>query len=220
MPIKKRSNLSDSYNVPDLGSKKVISIKPQIINQDGGSEYMLEEDIYLDILQVIHDYGQSFERSPSKYRDKEEEDLRDHFLFVLEPRYNWSAVGEAFNKLGKTDILINYKKTTVFIAECKFWYGRQGFLDTITQLFDRYLIWRNSKAAVIIFVKNKDFSSVIGEVKSVISSHPNYVKFVDEKDDTWQNYIFHINDNPSREVKLAVLLFHIPPAGKDETGNS
>jgi hypothetical protein len=211
VPIKKRKNLPETYEVPNFQSKKIISLKPQVTNLKGKVEYMLEETIYTDILQVIHDYGQSFERSPSKYRDKEEEDLRDHFLFVLEPRYNWTAVGEAFNKLGKTDILINFEKTTVFIAECKFWYGQQGYLNTITQLFDRYLIWRNSKAAVVIFVKNKDFSSVLREVKNVTPNHPNFVRFVDEKDETWLNYIFHINENPEREVKLAVLLFHIPP---------
>ena len=139
---------------------------------------------------------------------------KPHFLFVLQPRYNWTATGEAFNKLGKTDILIKYEKAIVFIAECKFWRGRKVYLATISQLFDRYLTWRNSKAAVVIFVENKDFSSAINEVKNITSNHPNFVRFVDEKEETWLNYIFHINNNPSREVKLAVLLFHIPPINK------
>lgn len=34
--------------------------------------------------------------------------------------------------------------------------------------------------------------------------------FVDEKDETWINYRFHLVDDPEREVRLAVLLFHTP----------
>jgi hypothetical protein len=214
IPIKKRQNLPSSYEIPSPHSKKNISLKPQVVNNDGKVEYILEDNIYLDILNVIQDYGKGFEQYPSISKDKEEEEIRDHFLFVLQPRYNWAATGEAFNKLGKTDILIKYEKAIVFIAECKFWRGRKVYLATISQLFDRYLTWRNSKAAVVIFVENKDFSSVINEVKNITSNHPNFVRFVDEKEETWLNYIFHINNNPSREVKLAVLLFHIPPTNK------
>lgn len=220
IPIKKRQDLSPSYEIPTSQSKKTISLKPQVISNDGNVEYMLEENIYLDILQVIHDYGKSFEQYPSISKGKEEEEIRDHFLFVLQPRYNWAASGEAFNKKGKTDILIKYEKATVFIAECKFWRGQKSYLATISQLFDRYLIWRNSKAAVVIFVENKDFSSVISEVKNVTANHLNFVRFVDEKDETWLNYIFHINDNLNREVKLAVLLFHIPLLEKTISKNS
>jgi len=215
VPIKKRSNLSDSYIIPDAQSKVNISLKPQISSENSGIEYTLEDAIYTDILQVIHDYGKGFEQYPSISKDKEEEEIRDHFLFVLQPRYNWAATGEAFNKLGKTDILIKYEKAIVFIAECKFWHGQKAYLTTISQLFDRYLTWRNSKAAVVIFVENKDFSSVVNEVKTMTSNHPNFVRFVDEKEETWINYIFHINENPSREVKLAVLLFHIPTKKKE-----
>jgi len=214
IPIKKRQDLSSSYEVPTSQSKRNISLKPQVTDNNGNIEYTLEDNIYLDILQVIHDYGKGFEQYPSISKGKEEEEIRDHFLFVLQPRYNWAATGEAFNKKGKTDILIKYEKATVFIAECKFWHGQKGYLATISQLFDRYLIWRNSKAAVVIFVENKNFSSVISEVKNITSNHRNFVRFVDEKDETWLNYIFHINNNPSREVKLAVLLFHIPSTEK------
>lgn len=215
IPIKKRQNLSSSYEIPTNQTKRNISLKPQVTNETGNIEYVLEEPTYLDILQVIHDYGKGFEQYPSLSKDKEEEEIRDHFLFVLQPRYNWSAVGEAFNKIGKTDILIRYNNAIAFIAECKFWHGQKLYFDTISQLFDRYLTWRNSKAAVILFVKNKDFSSVLGEVKKSTPNHSNFVRFVDEKDETWLNYVFHINDNPSREVKLAVLLFPIPQTEKD-----
>ncbi|HEU0144988.1 MAG TPA: hypothetical protein VFQ47_09405 [Nitrososphaera sp.] len=164
--------------------------------------------------KLSNDYGKVFEQYPSTYKDKREEELRDHFLLNLQPRYKGAATGETFNKIGKTDILIRYENATVFIAECKFWRRRKGYIDTINQLLG-YLIWRNSKAAVVLFVRNKDFSSVLQEVKAATPTHPNFIRFVNEQDETWLNYIFHINDNPNREVKLAVLLFHIPSIGKD-----
>lgn len=215
VPIKRRENLPPSYTLPAPRSRKNISLKPQVSGHGGGVEYSLDDSIYYEILQIIHDYGKVFEQYPSTYNGKKEEELRDHFLLVLQPHYNWTATGEAFNKVGKTDILIRYEKTTVFIAECKFWHGKKGYIDTISQLLG-YLTWRNSKAAVVVFVRNKDFSSVIDSVKEATATHPNFIKFVNEKDETWLNYIFHINDNPSREVKLAVLLFSIPSVGEAE----
>ena len=146
---------------------------------------------------------------PTTYADKNEEALRDHILLVLEPRFEGSATGETFNKNGKTDILLRYQNSNVFIAECKFWNGEKKFLTTIDQLF-RYLTWRDSKAAVIIFSRNKDFCSVIATVESKISEHSNFIAFESKKDETWLNYRFHITDDLNREVKLAVLLFHIP----------
>lgn len=213
VPIRKRENLSSSYSLPTPYSRNNISLKPQVTKQGGNIEYTLDEAMYLEILRVIHDYGRIFEQYPSTYGGKKEEELRDHFLLVLQPRYNWMAAGEAFNKVGKTDILIRYEQTTIFIAECKFWRGKKGYIDTINQLLS-YLSWRNSKAAVVLFVRNNDFSSVLAAVKKATPTHPNYINFLNEQEDTWLNYIFHINDNPSREVKLAVLLFPIPAMGK------
>lgn len=45
---------------------------------------MLDNSTYLDILTMINDMGKEFERKPSVYSDKGEEDLRDHFLMLLE----------------------------------------------------------------------------------------------------------------------------------------
>lgn len=209
IPIKKRRDLPENL-LPPAAAKKIIALKPQPLDAAGKAEFEIEEEIYQDILQTIHAFGASLEKAPAAIKNLEEEQLRDHFLFVLAPHYDWQAVGEAFNKNGKTDILINYKNITAFVAECKFWYGPKGYLDTISQLFDRYLLWRNSKAAVVIFVRNKNFSKVIEEIKNTTHEHPNYLRFADEKSGTWLNYVFHITNNPEREVKLAVLLFHLP----------
>lgn len=209
VPIKKTKNLPETYSIPTPEVRKSVNVKPIVTEKGYTPEPTLDYSTYMDILQTIFDFGKSFERLPSTYKDKTEEELRDHIILQLEPRFEGSTTGETFNKTGKTDILIRHERTNVFIAECKFWKGKQSYLDSITQLF-KYLTWRDSKVAVIIFVSNKKFSSVLETVKEVTPEHPNYLGFVEEKTESWFNYRFHLNDDENREVKLAVLLFHIP----------
>ena len=209
VPIKKRENLPATYEIPTPEFRKSVNVEPQVTEVGYKPEPKLPDSIYHDILQTIHDVGKTFERLPSTYSDKDEEALRDHLLLYLEPRYEGSATGETFNSSGKTDILIRHENSNAFIAECKFWTGQKGYLETITQLLG-YLTWRDSKSAVIVFVRNKDLSSVLQTAEKVTPDHPNYLGFVDKKEDTWFNYRFHINGDPNREVKLGALFFHIP----------
>ena len=209
VPIKKREDLPETYAIPTPEFRKSVNVEPRVTEKGYKIEPKLPDSAYQDILQTIHDLGKQFERLPAIYNGKDEEALRDHILFYLEPSFEGSATGETFNKSGKTDILIRHENSNVFIAECKFWNGQQSYLDAITQLL-KYLTWRDSKSAVIMFVRNKDLSSVIQTAEEVTSTHSNYLGFVDKKHDTWLNYRFHINGDPNREVKLGVLFFHIP----------
>jgi len=210
VPIKKAGKVSPTFSVPAPQTRKRVTIsRPEVREAGFKPEPALDETTYYEILQLIHDVGKEFERLPSLYAGKEEEHLRDHFLMMLEPNFQGSATGETFNKTGKTDILLRYEGTNVFITECKFWRGKKAFLDTISQLLS-YLTWRDSKAAVIMFVPNKNFTSVLETVKQVIEEHPNYLGFKGSKDETWLNYTFHLNDDHNRQVNLAVMLYHIP----------
>lgn len=146
---------------------------------------------------------------PSTYAGKDEEHLRDHILLILEPNFEGSATGETFNKKGETDILLRHESSNVFVAELKYWHGKKAYLDTITQLLS-YLTWRDSKADVVIFVSNKDFSSVLTTIRESTHEHPNYLGFVKEVDEGWFQYRFHINGDTNREVRLAVQAFHVP----------
>jgi len=207
VPIKKRNNLPKTYAIPTPATRHKVTMRPEVADKGYKPEPTLPYPEYQDILQTIFDLGKMFERLPSTYMGKGEEDLRDHILLYLEPRYEGSATGETFNKNGKTDILLRYQNSNVFIAECKFWKGSKAYLDTITQLLG-YLTWRDSKAAVIVFVKNKEFSSVLEAVKAATPNHSNYLSFVNEQEETWFNYRFHINNDKNREVRLAIMLFH------------
>jgi hypothetical protein len=210
VPIKKSSAVSATFSVPaPQKRKKPILNKPSVKEAGFTPEPSLDQATYVEILKLIHDVGKEFERLPSLYAGKEEEHLRDHFLMMLEPNFEGSATGETFNKNGKTDILLRHEGSNVFIGECKFWKGEKSYLATISQLLG-YLTWRDSKAAVIMFVPNKDFTSVIETAKEASPKHTNFLKYVDEKDETWFNFEFHLDGDRNRVVKLAVMLYHIP----------
>jgi len=210
VPVRKLAGTPSTFSIP-VKRTKAIATKPksEITGKGCKLDPTFDDTIYHQILKLIHDVGKEFERLPSTYIGKGEEQLRDHILLFLEPNFEGSATGETFNKVGKTDILLRHDGDNVFIAELKFWHGQKSFLDTISQLLG-YLTWRDSKAAVVIFVKNKNFSQVLETAKEVIGKHENYLGFVSEQDDGWYHYRFHINDDPNREVKLSLMLFHLP----------
>jgi hypothetical protein len=90
--------------------------------------------------------------------------LRFHFLVQLNGVFEGQATGETFNFQGKTDILIRVDEKSIFIAECKFWKGENSFIETIDQLLS-YLSWRDTKAAMVVFNRNADFSDVLAKIR-------------------------------------------------------
>jgi hypothetical protein len=199
-----------TFSVPVNPPKKIQVAIPTVAIKPFSPEPTMNMQTYTEILQTIHDVGKQFERMPSTYSGKDEESLRDHILLMLEPRFEGSATGETFNKTGKTDILLRHEGSNIFVGECKFWTGKKGFLETIDQIL-KYLTWRDSKTAVIMFVRNKEISPVLETVHTEISQHPCHDSFIKQVDGSWSEYNFHLPDDPSRSVKLAVLIFHIPP---------
>ena len=194
------------------------SIKPVIQELKNSDVYKWENNSTLNqiytteyekILNCIHLIGRMFERLPSTYAKKEEEHLRDHILITLGAAIIGSTTGETFNKRGKTDILVRGHGGNEFVGECKFWRGNETYQAAITQLLS-YLSWRDNKAAIILFVPNKEFSSVLEKIRTNTPSHPNFLRQVSEQEDTWLSYEFRSNEDPDRIVNVAVMAYHIP----------
>ncbi|MGH7938098.1 MAG: hypothetical protein ACREFG_06300, partial [Chthoniobacterales bacterium] len=142
------------FTVPTI-SRRVIP-RPEVRKDKKFSNHpTMSDEMYEDVLIVLYQAGQAMERKPSLYRSKAEEDLRDQFLLFLETRYKaTTGTAETFNKSGKTDILLKYQDgSNLFVAECKWWSGESDFTEAINQLFDRYITWRDSKVALLVFVK-------------------------------------------------------------------
>ena len=207
----KRSTVSpNTYGVPVVTKREIV--KPQCPKAKMFSpEPSLDMLTYKNIIAELNQVGSSMERKPSLYLNKDEEGLRDVFLTMLETRFEGTtATGETFNHGGKTDILLKNSSdgSNLFIAECKFWHGSKHFKEAINQLFDRYLTWRDSKTALIIFVNGTDFTTVLESIEKAIISHPYYVRFNDQHGKTSANYIFRFPQDAKKEVYLEVMAFN------------
>ncbi len=138
-------------------------------------EPVLGDEIFKHILGVIRSMGLDMERSPKTYADKDEEDLRHFLLATLNTHYHGAGTAEAFSVSGKTDILVRHEGRNIFIAECKFWKGSKAFGEAIDQLF-KYAAWRDTKLALIVFVREKGLTSIIEKAREVLEQHTQFVE--------------------------------------------
>ena len=208
--IKINEETKSVFTVPTVRKKDLPRLSKSS-KKEFTSEPSISQDMYIDILKVINDLGKGMERKPSLYQNKNEEQLRDYFVMFLETRYEAiTATGETFNRGGKTDIILKYANdgSNLFVAECKFWHGSSEFLKAISQLFDRYLTWRDSKVALILFVTNKDFSNILHTVRNDIKNHPYYLKENGVHEESSFGYVFHLPQDKYKEVFLEVIVFH------------
>ncbi|MBZ4042364.1 hypothetical protein [Flavobacterium hibisci] len=200
-------NTESIFTIPTI-TKKDIPQPKEPNNKEFSSEPAMSMKMYNDILKVIYDLGKSMEKKPSTYQGKDEEALRDQILLFLETRYDGTtATGETFNRGGKTDIILKYANdnSNLFVAECKFWHGTSEFLKAISQLFDRYLTWRDSKTALILFVTNKNFSNVLSTIKNEVINHEYYVSSNGEKGESSFSYVFRLPQDENKKVLLEII---------------
>lgn len=62
-----------------------------------------------------------------------------------------------------------------------------------------------------MFVRNNDFSSVVDKAQGAMSNHLNYIKFEGKSDESWFDYIFHLEGDKNKEIKVALMLYHMKP---------
>jgi hypothetical protein len=208
-PLRRSESTPRSFTVP-IPPKRTI-VQPPSSAAPFTPEPTIDQQVYTEILSVLNDVGRAFERLPSAYLRRGEEDLRDQFLVYLGTNCD-SATGETFNRQGKTDILIRHQGKNLFIAECKFWGGEKAFLATIDQALS-YLTWRDSKAAILSFVKRKNLQPVLEAVAAAAPTHPCFLKERGCNGESWFNYEFRLPADETRSVQLAVMCFHFPEDG-------
>lgn len=206
-PLKQRNDAPHTYAVPT--QRRKIPKVPEASNAPFKPEPALDAAEYDHILSVMTNMVAVMERSPHAFKDMKEEDLRQHFLVQLNGHYEGQATGETFNFEGKTDILIRAEGKNIFIAECKFWEGPESLKSAIDQLLG-YATWRDSKTAILVFNRNRNLSSVLEKIPTVVKAHPTFKRQLNYAAQTGFRFVMHHRDDASRDLTLTILVFEIP----------
>jgi hypothetical protein len=168
IPLERKD--SDTVKKIQIDTKPFVKkIKPKTPEED----YQLDHDKVVDIIRLMDNQSLQFEKTPKTYDNLGEENLRDLLLANLNSVFEGKATGETFNNKGKSDIYLNIDKGNILVSECKFYGGEKLYQDTIDQLLG-YLTWRQNYGIMITFSKNKDFTKVIEDADSIITSHSTY----------------------------------------------
>jgi hypothetical protein len=182
-------------------------------------EPYIEEVIYNEILNVLGSMSLLIERNPTTFAHIDEPALRDHFLLQLNGQFIGRATGETFNGAGKTDILLRDQDKNLFIAECKFWDGPKTLMDAIDQLFT-YTTWRDSKAAVLVFSRRRDFTRTVDEAGKTLKEHPQFRELRTINRETSFRAWMARPDDVARRIDLTVMLFNVPSSAHDEADSA
>lgn len=193
-----------THRQPVPAKRKRISLEQRREQAQFVPEAVLDEAIYHDILDAIHAWARSLERTPRTADKLDEEELRDLLLGTLNGYWQGAAGGELFNGNGKTDILIRHEDRNVFIGECKIWRGPKGAGEAVDQLL-RYLVWRDSKAALVMFIKTADPAATIEKLAEAVREHPAHILSKNNTDPGRQADFVIAADDEGRRVSLAVL---------------
>lgn len=168
---------------------------------------MLAEADYEAALGVLRNSRNALERSPSMTARLNEEQIRDLLLVNLNAQFEGKAGGEVFNGEGKTDILIREGDRNIFIGECKIWKGPKSIRDALHQLLDVYLVWRDTKAALLLFIRSGHVTEVIKKSIAEIEANPNFKRRGRHDSDERVDFVLHASEDPAREIQLAFLPF-------------
>lgn len=206
--MKERSGAARTYVAPEV-RRRITPVMPTASSSPYRPEPAMSTDDYEHILGVMENMAHVMERSPSAFHAMDEEALRSHFLVQLNGHYEGQATGETFNYEGKTDILVRSEGRNIFIGECKFWSGPKKLQETIDQLL-RYSSWRDTKTAVVLFNRNRDFSKVLEAIPEAVRAHLQYKRDLPGAAETRFRYCFANRDDKNRELFLTVLVFDVP----------
>jgi hypothetical protein len=197
---------------PDLVSvpkRRPIAVQPQdIAEKVVQRELRISDDDYAAIVEQLSSARGLLERLPETFSPMGEEALRDLLLVILNNQFG-PAGGEMFSRKGKTDIVILRDKGAVFIAECKNWEGVKAFREAIEQLLG-YLVWRDTKAALVVFVREKDVTTIAEKALVELSGHAHHLARGNKIGDIPTEVLHHEGD-PRRHIRVALLIVPIPP---------
>jgi ElaB/YqjD/DUF883 family membrane-anchored ribosome-binding protein len=204
IPLKKKSNKARK-RVGLSATPLVKNIKP---DPKTPVEYKLDRGKVIDVLSIIENQGEQFEKTPCTFDGSGEEDFRNIFLVNLNSVFEGAATGETFQNKGKTDIYLNIEKGNILVFECKIWGGKIKYQEAIKQLL-RYLTWKNNFGIMITFSRNKNFSNVLKETRAAIKGSESYTKGFKIEEDNHFISQHSFNNEDEKQVEVHHLIYNI-----------
>jgi hypothetical protein len=222
LPIPIRSSKDQALPIPvqprEVPARDLVA---QVSRPNSKPErWMLEEDIYEDVLEKLQLFAAAVGRLPVTMAGLGEVDYRNIALVVLNSNFHLSgARGEVFNGLGKSDVAVPWRGRNAFIGEFKKWDGPKVVSAGVSQLFS-YLTWNDTKAALVLFIKERNASELIEKADKAIRDHPLFDEPLPSPEpDARRNYKLFSPTDGQRRVQLALLPVVItkpaPSAGPD-----
>lgn len=206
IPLRKRDDGTDRIVVPVQRTPAPLPVAVHTTVE----EPEIAMAAYDDILKTMQSMVKVFERSPSVFKEMGEESLRTILLVGLNGLYEGAATGETFNGTGKNDILIRHRDQNVFIAECLIWEGVTTLQSKMDDQLFKYATWRDSKLALLIFNRNKNFTDVIDKMKSTVAGHSHCIRQLPFMHESGARYLFKRSDDPQKQFTLTCLAFDVP----------
>lgn len=173
-------------------------------------EPTLALDDFEEVLRAIRHIRDGLERNPTTVAKLGEEDIRNQILIGLNATFEGQAAGEVFNGNGKTDILVRADGQNIFIAECKIWSGPKAITEALDDQLLRYLVWRDTKGAFLLFIKDGNPSEIIRKAAERISEHPQCKRVLSQEGTERHDFVFGATNDSSREIRLAFIPFVLP----------
>ena len=206
--VRPRADAPKTYALP-IERRKPIPRPPRGSGAAFKPEPEFEKANYERALEIIASMATVIEQSPVTFAKFTETDLRNQFLVQLNPQFPGEATAETFRAAGKTDIVILVNERAVFIAECKFYDGPKSISAALSQLLG-YTTWRDTKLALLVFSRHKDFSAVLRSIDQTVRDHAATRRKLTYASETGFRYVLTRTDDPEREMTLTVLAFAVP----------
>lgn len=207
-PMRRREGVPTTFSAPTI-KRRIPPTPPAASGAAYRPEPVLDMENYEHILNVVQNMTLVLERSPSAFKNLDEEAIRQHFLIQLNGHYEGSATAETFNGEGKTDILVREDGKNIFIAECKFWKGPVKMMEAIDQLLS-YTSWRDTKTALLLFVRDTALSTVLSKVSETLKQHSSFKRALPIEGETRFRSVFGQPKDANREVFVTTLVFNVP----------
>ncbi len=154
LPERAATGTARPYRLPSAAPRAAA---PKL---ERGDYPVLEEGDLVAVIGQIRRWADFILDHPSTVGGKGEEHLRDELLHSLNSR--WPASAETFSRLGKTDIRVVVDTAhssgisdVVFKAECKVYEDAGDVTEAFLPLTERYLTARETRTAIILFVKDQ-----------------------------------------------------------------